>query len=43
MSFALRRLHSLSGIIPVGAFLFEHILISNSTAIGQNGPAGYEH
>ena len=32
-SFALRRLHSLSGIIPVGAFLFEHILISNATAI----------
>ena len=23
-SFLLRRLHSLSGIIPVGAFLFEH-------------------
>ncbi len=41
MSFLLRRLHSLTGIIPVGAFLFEHILISNSTAIGQNGPAAY--
>ena len=40
-SFALRRLHSLTGIIPVGAFLFEHILISNSTAIGQNGPDAY--
>jgi len=40
-SFALRRLHSLSGIVPVGAFLFEHILISNSTAIGPNGPAAY--
>ncbi len=40
-SFVLRRLHSLSGIIPVGAFLFEHILISNSTAIGLNGPAAY--
>jgi succinate dehydrogenase / fumarate reductase cytochrome b subunit len=40
-SFLLRRLHSLTGIIPVGAFLFEHILISNSTAIGQNGPAAY--
>ena len=36
-SFVLRRLHSLTGIIPVGAFLFEHILISNSTAIGQTG------
>jgi succinate dehydrogenase / fumarate reductase cytochrome b subunit len=38
-SFVLRRLHSLSGIIPVGAFLFEHILISNTTAIG--GPDAY--
>ncbi len=33
--FLLRRLHSLSGIVPVGAFLFEHILISNSTAISS--------
>jgi succinate dehydrogenase / fumarate reductase, cytochrome b subunit len=39
ISFLLRRLHSLSGIIPVGAFLFEHILISNATAIG--GPDAY--
>jgi succinate dehydrogenase / fumarate reductase cytochrome b subunit len=38
-SFWLRRLHSLSGIVPVGAFLFEHILISNSTAI--SGPDAY--
>ena len=38
-SFLLRRLHSLSGIVPVGAFLFEHILISNATATG--GPAAY--
>ena len=37
--FLLRRLHSLSGIVPVGAFLLEHILISNATAIG--GPAAY--
>jgi succinate dehydrogenase / fumarate reductase cytochrome b subunit len=34
-----RRLHSLSGIVPVGAFLVEHILISNATAI--NGPEAY--
>lgn len=39
ISFAMRRLHSLSGIVPVGAFLFEHILISNSTAI--SGPEAY--
>jgi len=38
-SFVLRRLHSLTGIIPVGAFLLEHILISNATAIG--GPEAY--
>jgi len=38
-SFVLRRLHSLTGIIPVGAFLLEHILISNATAIG--GPETY--
>lgn len=40
-SFVLRRLHSLSGIVPVGAFLFEHILVSNSTAI--SGPKAYEN
>lgn len=38
-SFLLRRLHSLSGIVPVGAFLVEHILVSNATAI--NGPEAY--
>jgi len=38
-SFVLRRLHSLSGIVPVGAFLAEHILVSNSTAI--SGPDAY--
>jgi succinate dehydrogenase / fumarate reductase, cytochrome b subunit len=38
-SFLLRRLHSLSGIVPVGAFLFEHVLISNATAI--SGPDAY--
>ena len=41
-SFFLRRLHSLTGIIPVGAFLFEHILISNATAIGRDGPDAYK-
>ncbi|MBI2677623.1 MAG: succinate dehydrogenase cytochrome b558 subunit [Candidatus Koribacter versatilis] len=38
-SFLLRRLHSLSGIVPVGAFLVEHILVSNATAM--NGPEAY--
>jgi succinate dehydrogenase / fumarate reductase cytochrome b subunit len=37
--FLLRRLHSLTGIIPVGAFLAEHILVSNAIAI--NGPVAY--
>jgi succinate dehydrogenase cytochrome b subunit len=37
-SFLLRRLHSLSGIIPIGAFLLEHF-ISNSEAI--KGEAAY--
>jgi succinate dehydrogenase cytochrome b subunit len=38
-SFLLRRLHSISGIVPVGAFLLEHVLFSNATAI--NGPEAY--
>ena len=37
-SFFWRRLHSLSGIFPIGAFLVEHF-ISNSLA--TNGPAAY--
>lgn len=37
--FLLRRLHSLTGIIPIGAFLIEHILYSN--AIALQGPAAY--
>src|SRR5882757_9636629 len=37
-SFLLRKLHSLSGIVPIGAFLLEHIL-SNFEAL--NGPLAY--
>lgn len=37
--FLLRRLHSLTGIVPIGAFLIEHILYSNAIAI--QGPAAY--
>ena len=37
-SFLLRRLHSLSGIVPIGAFLVEH-LVSNFEAL--KGPAAY--
>ncbi len=37
-SFLLRRLHSLSGVIPIGLFLLEHF-ISNAEAF--KGPAAY--
>jgi succinate dehydrogenase / fumarate reductase cytochrome b subunit len=37
-SFLWRRLHSLSGIVPIGAFLIEHLL-SNFEAL--NGPVAY--
>jgi succinate dehydrogenase / fumarate reductase, cytochrome b subunit len=37
-SFLLRKLHSLTGIVPIGAFLIEH-LISNWEAL--KGPAAY--
>ena len=37
-SFLLRKLHSLTGIIPIGAFLVEHI-VSNFEAV--NGPLAY--
>ena len=37
-SFFWRRLHSLSGIVPIGAFLIEHI-VSNYEAV--NGPLAY--
>jgi succinate dehydrogenase cytochrome b subunit len=37
-SFLLRRLHSLSGIVPIGAFLVEHFI---SNAFATNGPAAY--
>ena len=37
-SFLWRRLHSLSGIFPIGAFLVEHFL---SHAFSTNGGAAY--
>jgi succinate dehydrogenase / fumarate reductase, cytochrome b subunit len=37
-SFLWRRLHSLSGIFPVGAFLLEHFI---SNAFATNGPPAY--
>lgn len=38
--FLLRRLHSLSGVVPVGAFLVEHLL-TNSLAFGPHGEASF--
>jgi succinate dehydrogenase / fumarate reductase cytochrome b subunit len=37
-SFLLRRLHSLSGVVPVGVFLVEHFA---SNAFATNGPHAY--
>jgi succinate dehydrogenase / fumarate reductase cytochrome b subunit len=37
-SFFLRRLHSLTGIIPIGAFLLEHFI---SNAVAVKGPDAY--
>ena len=37
-SFIWRRLHSLSGIVPVGAFIIEHFI---SNAFATNGPMAY--
>jgi succinate dehydrogenase / fumarate reductase, cytochrome b subunit len=37
-SFLLRRLHSLSGIVPIGAFLVEHFI---SNVFATKGPAAY--
>jgi succinate dehydrogenase / fumarate reductase cytochrome b subunit len=39
-SFLWRRLHSLSGIFPIGVFLLEHFF-SNAFATNANGPAAY--
>ena len=37
-SFVWRRLHSLTGIVPIGAFLLEHFI---SNAFATNGPRAY--
>ena len=38
VTFYIRRLHSICGIVPMGLFLLEHIL-TNAEAIG--GPAAF--
>ncbi len=39
--FLFRRLHSLSGVIPIGAFLVEHFY-TNYQAVGSGGPARFD-
>jgi succinate dehydrogenase / fumarate reductase cytochrome b subunit len=38
--FLLRKLHSLTGIVPLGAFFVEH-MVSNFSAVGPDGAAEY--
>ena len=38
--FVLRRLHSLTGIVPIGAYLIFHIMLANASVLG--GPARFE-
>jgi len=40
--FMLRRLHSLTGIIPLGAFFVEH-MVTNFAAVGADGAVKYNH
>lgn len=35
--FVLRRLHSLTGVVPIGAYLFAHIFLENSFILGGAG------
>jgi len=41
-TFVLRKLHQLTGIVPLGAFLLEH-LYTNSKAINENSLLGERH
>ena len=36
----LRRLHSISGIVPIGLFLFPHLTTNSSIAWGRVGHGG---
>ncbi len=37
--FVLRRLHSLTGVLPIGAYLFAHIFLENIFVLG--GPDSF--
>ncbi|HEU4594286.1 MAG TPA: hypothetical protein VFS10_03880, partial [Pyrinomonadaceae bacterium] len=41
-TFVLRKLHQLTGIVPLGAFLLEH-LYTNSKAVNSNPLLGEQH
>ncbi len=41
--FLLRRLHSLTGIVPVGVFLLEHLFTNSLAALGPAGAKFNEH
>jgi succinate dehydrogenase / fumarate reductase cytochrome b subunit len=38
--FVLRRLHSLTGIVPIGVYLVFHIMLANASVLG--GPAAFD-
>jgi succinate dehydrogenase / fumarate reductase cytochrome b subunit len=38
--FVLRRLHSLTGIVPIGAYLIFHVMLANASVLG--GPKRFE-
>lgn len=38
--FLLRRLHSLTGIVPIGAYLVFHLMLANASVLG--GPAAFD-
>jgi succinate dehydrogenase / fumarate reductase cytochrome b subunit len=38
--FVLRRLHSLSGVVPIGLYLVFHIMLANASVLG--GPAAFD-
>ncbi len=41
--FLLRRLHSLSGIVPIGLFVIVHLFTNSQIFFSANGPGGADH
>ena len=42
-TFILRKLHQLSGIVPLGAFLLEHFYTNSKAVNPSTGPADFNH